>query len=167
MAIPDYQTLMLPLLRLTTDGHQTGSTMPSKVGREFGSPTGSAPNYCRAARHRFSTTESVGHAPISSRRGLLRSPKGGVFQITEAGRALLENPRQIDVALLDRYEAFRNSDRVVAIRARENRTDDQATSGGSTRTRHLRMLLPPRMEKSGEPGSRTAGPGGSYFTCVL
>jgi restriction system protein len=39
---------------------------------------------------------------------LLQSPKRGVFQITQAGKELLaENPRRVDAALLERYEAFR------------------------------------------------------------
>src|SRR2546425_1985106 len=46
-------------------------------------------------------------AHLSPQTGLLSSSKRGIFQITEAGRALFEeNPRQIDVALLNRYEAF-------------------------------------------------------------
>src|SRR5690606_7541205 len=59
--------------------------------------------------------------------GLLRSPKRGVFAITEDGRKLLaENPEKINVALLDRYDAFqqfrlRRRDRVEGA---SNRSSD-------------------------------------------
>lgn len=109
MAIPDYQTLMLPLLRLAADGHEHRfRDAIEQLATEFGItdgeraellPSGTAPLF----------DNRVGWARTYLKQaGLLRSPKRGVFHITEAGRALLaENPRQIDVALLDRYEAFR------------------------------------------------------------
>jgi restriction system protein len=57
--------------------------------------------------------------------GLLRSSKRGLFQITEPGRALLaENPKRIDVALLDRYEAFRD----FRSRRREKAEEPEAPS---------------------------------------
>ena len=109
MAIPDYQTLMLPLLRLASDAseHRFRDAI-ERLAAEFKItdaeraellPSGTAPLF----------DNRVGWARTYLKQaGLLRSPKRGVFQITDAGRALLaENPPQIDVALLDRYESFR------------------------------------------------------------
>jgi restriction system protein len=109
MAIPDYQTIMLPLLRLASDGHEHRfRDAVERLASEFGIsdeeraeslPSGTAPLF----------DNRVGWARTYLKQaGLLLSPKRGLFQITESGRALLaENPRQIDVALLDRYEPFR------------------------------------------------------------
>ena len=110
MAIPDYQTLMLPLLRLASDGreHRFRDAV-EQLASEFGLtdaertellPSGTA----------FLFDNRVGWARTYLKQaGLLLSPKRGAFQITEAGRALLdENPSRIDVILLDRYEAFRS-----------------------------------------------------------
>jgi restriction system protein len=109
MAIPDYETIMLPLLRLASDEreHRFRDAI-EQLASEFGItdaervellPSGTAPLF----------DNRVGWARTYLKQaGLLRSPKRGTFQITEAGRALLaENPNQIDAALLNRYEAFR------------------------------------------------------------
>src|SRR5262245_2130756 len=109
MAIPDYQTLMLPLLRLATDGleHRFRDAV-EELASEFRIsdaeraellPSGTAPVF----------DNRVGWARTYLKQaGLLSSPKRGTFQIAAAGQALLaENPRQIDITVLDRYEAFR------------------------------------------------------------
>src|SRR5947207_1759980 len=109
MPIPDYQTLMLPVLKLASDGreHRFGDAI-EQLATEFGVtdaeraellPSGTAPLF----------DNRVGWARTYLKQaGLLRSPKRGLFQITDAGKALLaENPRRIDAALLDRYETFR------------------------------------------------------------
>jgi len=110
MAIPDYQTLMLPLLKLAADGgeHRFRDAI-ERLASEFAIsdaeraellPSGTAPLF----------DNRVGWARTYLKQaGLLRSPKRGAFQITEPGRRLLaENPKFIDVALLDRYEPFRD-----------------------------------------------------------
>ena len=109
MAIPDYQSLMLPLLKLAADGrehrfrdaieqlaaefrvgdNERGELLPSGAQPVLDNRVGWARTYLKQA-------------------GLLRSPKRGIFEITDAGKTLLaENPARIDVALLDRYESFR------------------------------------------------------------
>jgi len=108
MAIPDYQTLMLPVLHATADGneHQMreiiaslidnyGMTdeektklLPSGTSHVFGSRVAWAKTYLKQA-------------------GLLSSPRRGIFQITRDGSALLAtNPRQIDNSTLSKYPAF-------------------------------------------------------------
>ena len=125
LSIPDYQTIMLPLLQLTSDGqehrfrdavetlaeqfHLTDSEraqmIPSGVSPVFNNRAGWARTYLKQA-------------------GLLRAPKRGWFQITDAGQALLrERPARIDVALLDRYEAFRD------FRSRRRASTDAEVTG--------------------------------------
>jgi restriction system protein len=108
LAIPDYQTAMLPLLRLAADGreHRFREAV-EQLATEFQLtdedrsrllPSGAQPLF----------NNRVGWARTYLKQaGLLSSSKRGVFQITEDGRALLaENPQKIDVSLLNRYAAF-------------------------------------------------------------
>ena len=109
MPIPDYQTIMLPLLRLTGDSqeHRFRDAV-EQLALEFQItdaeraellPSGAAPLF----------DNRVGWARTYLKQaGLIRSPKRGIFHITEQGKKLLaENPQKIDVALLGRYEEFR------------------------------------------------------------
>lgn len=120
MAIPDYQSLMLPLLRLTGDGaehpfreaverlsdefglsdDERAELLPSGTAHVFGSRVGWARSYLKQA-------------------GLLAAPKRGVFRITTEGIALLaKGPARIDNNLLNQYESFR------AFRARGRDAED-------------------------------------------
>ncbi len=109
MPIPDYQAIMLPILRLASDGqeHRFRDAVEA-LALEFALsdeeraqllPSGTAPVF----------DNRVGWARTYLKQaGLLRSTKRGMFQITERGQQLLaKNPNQIDVGLLDQYEEFR------------------------------------------------------------
>lgn len=121
MAIPDYQTLMLPLLRLAADGvdHKFRDAV-EQLAVEFSLtpdersellPSGTAPTF----------DNRVGWARTYLKQaGLLNSPKRGFFRIAEPGTALLaSNPQRIDVELLDQYAEFR----AFRTRRREGATD--------------------------------------------
>jgi restriction system protein len=109
MTIPDYQTAMLPLLRLAADGqeHRFRDAV-EQLAQEFQLadeeraellPSGTAPLFDN--RIGWSRT-------YLKQAGLLESPKRGVFRITALGKQLLaENPTKIDVESLECYEGFR------------------------------------------------------------
>jgi restriction system protein len=109
MPIPDYQTVMLPLLQLAGDGaeHRFREAVDqlaieyklTDLERSELLPSGTAPLF----------DNRVGWARTYLKQaGLLQSLKRGVFQITERGKALLaEKPKRVDVGMLDRYEDFR------------------------------------------------------------
>ena len=109
MPIPDYQTLMLPLLTLASDGaehpfreavdrladefnltdDERTELLPSGTAHVFGSRVGWARSYLKQA-------------------GVLEAPKRGVLRITVEGKALLaKKPIRIDNNLLNQYESFR------------------------------------------------------------
>lgn len=108
MAIPDYQTMMLPLLQLAGDKQEhrfrdaveqlalkfeltdseRSELLPSGTAPVFDNRVGWARTYLKQA-------------------GLLESPKRGAFRITKPGMALLsEKPERINVDLLTRYTEF-------------------------------------------------------------
>ena len=131
MAIPDYQTVMLPLLKLTSDGkeHQIREavntladqfklteaerkeTLPSGGGI-FDNRVGWARTYLKKA-------------------GLLSYPKRMHFQITERGQAVLgKRPTKIDVQFLRQFPEFvefqapkREDDEPIPVDAHEESSE--------------------------------------------
>ena len=110
MAIPDYQSLMLPLLRLAGTSRSDVST----------------PDAARVLATEFKLTEderttllpSGGTFVFASRvswactylkkAGLLVAPRRGYFRLTARGEKVLSaNPRQIDNDFLDQFPEFR------------------------------------------------------------
>jgi restriction system protein len=108
MSIPDYQTIMLPLLRFLSDGlehlvseaveamsgefalspDERQQLLPSGTSTVIGSRVGWARTYMKKA-------------------GLLDSPKRGVIKITARGLAILKKkPVRIDVKFLDQFPEF-------------------------------------------------------------
>jgi restriction system protein len=108
MAIPDYQTIMLPLLRFVGDGQvhskheaveylanwfelneeERKELLPSGKQGIFDNRVAWASTYMKQAK-------------------LLESPKRGLFVITERGKQVLfEKPKKIDVKYLERFPEF-------------------------------------------------------------
>jgi restriction system protein len=109
MPIPDYQTLMLPVLRLAAEGgeRQVGE-IAGRIADEFGLTPEERAELSPSGR------QSVLHNRIHwaklymSKAGLIASPARGRFIATEAGKkALAGNPARIDVAFLMREPSFR------------------------------------------------------------
>lgn len=124
MAIPDYQTVMLPLLECLRDGkeHSLGEAvdavsdhfrlsaeerqqlLPSGASTVIGNRVGWARTYLKKA-------------------GLLESPRRGFFRLTERGHDVVKGkPERVDVKFLERYPEF------VAFRAVRH---DRPASNGS------------------------------------
>ena len=108
MAIPDYQSLMLPLLAFAADGkeHSVGEArehLASSLGltddeRQELLPSGRQPVFDNRAAWAKTYLQQA---------GLLSAPRRAYFQITDRGRQVLsENPAAIDTKLLDRFPEF-------------------------------------------------------------
>ncbi|MGE0384608.1 MAG: restriction endonuclease [Gammaproteobacteria bacterium] len=108
MSIPDYQSIMLPLLRLAGDGgvHTFRGTVEA-LSQEFKLteaerkellPSGKQPTFANR----------VGWArTYMAKAGLLESPRRGLFKITERGLEVLRgHPDDIDVSFLEQFEDF-------------------------------------------------------------
>lgn len=126
MAIPDYQTIMLPVLQLASDQEEhkfsdsvqylaekfsltekeKGELLPSGTQALFNNRVGWARSYLKQA-------------------ALLSSPRRGYFKITERGLSLLaEKPEKITSAMLGCYPEFqefrnRNKDQIRASEENE------------------------------------------------
>jgi len=145
MGIPDYQSVMLPLLKLTADGlehrfrdiindlaeafklgdEERKETLPSG-GLLFDNRVGWARTYLKKA-------------------GLLSYPRRLFIQITDRGKKVLtENPKRIDVRLLQRFPEFVDfqapkktgrADTASELRDESNETPEELLAAGYLRLR--------------------------------
>jgi restriction system protein len=124
VAVPDYQTLMRPLLALHTDGNlRTQKGLRDALAREFDLsqedleqrlPSGTAKTFNN--RIGWATTYLV-------RAGLLDRPRRAATRITDRGRTVLADyPERLDNSILDTFEEFRDF---------RNRRADGRTSAGA------------------------------------
>jgi restriction system protein len=106
--IPDYQTLMLPLLRFAADGndHTTREAVEA-LATEF-ELTPAERNELLASGQQAIFNNRVGWAnSYLKKAGLLTSPRRGALRITARGKQVLgENPARIDIKLLERFPEF-------------------------------------------------------------
>lgn len=109
MPIPDYQTLMLPLLRLTGDGNEhTLAESFELLSQEF-DLTEPERNEMLPSGGQLKMFNRIGWAKTyMAKAGLVESVSRGKFKITERGRALLKKtPQKIDVNLLNQFPEFK------------------------------------------------------------
>lgn len=102
MPVPDFQTLMLPLLKIAADGQQhSAADAVDLLARQFQLSNDDRGQLLTNGQPRFNNR--VGWASTYLKKaGLLESPSRGVFQITGRGRELLaEPPDSIDIAFLE------------------------------------------------------------------
>lgn len=108
MPIPDYQTLMLPLLRFAADGNDhTTREAVEVLATEF-QLTPAERNELLASGQQAIFNNRVGWAnSYLKKAGLLESPRRGALRITARGKQVLgDNPTRIDVKYLDRFPEF-------------------------------------------------------------
>jgi restriction system protein len=131
MAIPDFQSIMLPLLKLAGDGEiHNIIDATDKLAQEFNLteeeksrliPSGSLKFYNR-----------VGWAKTHLKKaGLLEYPERGYFKITQRGMVILqENPPEINMRFLKRFPEFiefRQTHQTGDTRDDTNGEDDELT----------------------------------------
>ncbi len=123
MAIPDYQSLMLPLLKLVSDEKEHSlKEATESLALEFNLTEADLVEMLPSARKtRF--YDRVGWAATYLRKaGLLNSSGRGRFQITERGLAVLQNPpARINVKFLEQFEEF------VEFQARHEKDDGESS----------------------------------------
>lgn len=105
--IPDYQTLMLPVLRHAAGGECRVGPVAEKIADEFGLTPAEREEMLPSGRQRVLNNRIHWAKFYMTKAGLIVSPARGRFLASEAGRALLAgHPTRIDVALLETIPAF-------------------------------------------------------------
>ena len=108
MAVPDFQSLMLPLLKVAADGqlHSLGEAREA-LGVAFKlTDADRAELLPSGSQAKFSNRVAWAKSYLQQ-AGLLLSPKRGHFQVTERGLTVLKAPpSRIDIKFLEQYPEF-------------------------------------------------------------
>lgn len=139
--IPDYQTLMLPVLRAAKDQPVQTQAVASQLADEFGLTVEEREHLLPSGKQRTFENRINWAKSYLKQAGLLTYPRRGFFVITDDGRKVLsQNPERIDANYLMAFEAFR------AFRSRrhtdENEpeaTDDEIVASDATPDETLRL----------------------------
>jgi restriction system protein len=121
MSVPDYQTLMLPILRVAEDGREhTISEVSEIVATSFRLTEEEQMEMLPSGKQRKLVNRVAWAKTYMAKAGLLESVSRGKFKITRRGAALLKtNPAKIDVNVLNQYPEFLE----FRERSKPNRTD--------------------------------------------
>lgn len=130
MAVPDFQSFMLPVLRLAAKGSlRTAETIP-RICDEFGLSNEDRQEVLASGRQTRVANRVYWTFVHLAKAGLLRREARGLYNITEEGRrALAENPQRIDLNfLMARSEGYRRF-RSAAASETEHKADKSPVSG--------------------------------------
>jgi restriction system protein len=126
MAIPDFQTLMLPFLRRASDGQEHSMRDAREaLAQEFGLNDEECSTLLPSGRQSVFANRVAWAKVYLHRAGLLASPRRGCFQITARGQEVLrEPPERITIRWLERFPEF------IEFRsaAKRNRDDAEAVA---------------------------------------
>jgi restriction system protein len=137
MSVPDYQTVMLPLLRFSGDRkeHSTREAIDA-LATVFGLTDAERNELLPSGQQTTFSNRVQWAVTYLKKAGLLEATRRAHFQITERGSAVLrDDPARIDVKYLDRFPEF------VEFRTRRN-TPDTPTSDASPPTQDLEEQTP-------------------------
>lgn len=108
MPVPDYETLMLPVLRLFAEGAKNISECVPRLKDQFGISDEEARELIPSGRITVLQSRAHWARTYLSKAGLLHSPKRNLHVVTDRGLQLLAtNPTRIDNKALDVFEDFR------------------------------------------------------------
>lgn len=109
MAIPDFQTIMLPLLKQLGDGEEhTNQETADVLAREFDLTDEERSQLLPSGSQTVFTNRVAWAKAHFKRAGLIEPTRRGVYRITDRGRDLLhQNPQRIDLKFLDQFPGHR------------------------------------------------------------
>jgi len=109
MPIPDYQSLMLPVLKLAADGEIHVRDAANRLAIELALTPEERAMMLPSGRQTLLSNRLHWAKSYMLKAGLVRSPRRGYFAITDRGREVLSaRPPRIDNDLLMRFEEFRD-----------------------------------------------------------
>lgn len=122
MAIPDYQSVMLPLLRFAADGkeHSLREAIEGLAER-FGLTDAERRNLLPSGQQPTFDNRLAWARTYMSKAGLLEPTRRGYFQITQRGKDVLtRNPPAINVKFLEQFPEF------IEFRAKRREREEAA-----------------------------------------
>jgi restriction system protein len=108
MGVPDFQSLMLPLLRLAADGREHSLAEARDVlAADFKLSGGELQELLPSGRQPKFANRVAWAKSYLQPAGLLQTPRRAHVQITDRGRAVLKaSPPRIDIKFLEQYPEF-------------------------------------------------------------
>lgn len=154
MAIPDYQTCMMPLLRFASDGkeHQLKDAA-SQLAQEFRLTEKEIHEFLPSGQQPVFINRIGWARTYLNKAGLLHSPKRGYFQITNRGLDILKSgTTEINTKYLEQFPEFQEfragrgevhrQDRIVTVTVPEGSEADRTTDEKTIRESfHIQGLL--------------------------
>jgi restriction system protein len=109
MAIPDYQTIMLPLLRFAGDQQEHSLREAiDQLAEKFALTEVERKELLPSGQQEIFNNRVAWARTYMGKAGLLESTRRGYFKITDRGvKVVKQNPDRIDVKFLDQFEEFR------------------------------------------------------------
>lgn len=116
MAVPDFQSLMLPLLKFSADDEEhTMQEAREGLAKIMGLSEEDLQERLPSGRQSTFANRVAWAKVYLTQAGVLESPKRGKFHISDRGRKILsENPERIDIKFCSGLRSFRHSGRQVA-----------------------------------------------------
>ncbi len=111
--VPDYQSLMLPVLRAAATGEQRIGAVVQRLGEELGMSEAARAALLASGRQTIFANRVHWAKTYLAKAGLVEGTRRGHFRLTQRGADVLAaNPERIDNRFLSRFEEFRQfSDR--------------------------------------------------------
>lgn len=108
MEIPDFQSLMLPVLRSSGGGEVHIGDVVQRLGDEFALSAEQLAHLLPSGRQTTFANRVHWAKSYLGKAGLIRLTRRGYFEITPAGQKLLDNPpARIDINFLRQFPDFR------------------------------------------------------------
>ncbi|MBI1765391.1 MAG: restriction endonuclease [Acidobacteria bacterium] len=109
MPIPDFQTLMLPLLRHLSDGvERINQETIDALANEFNLTDAERTQLLPSGQQTVFRNRVAWAKAHFKRAGLIESPRRGIYRITDRGREVLtQNPKRVDLKFLDKFPGHR------------------------------------------------------------
>lgn len=137
MAVPDYQSVMLPLLKFAAQkGAETSTSEAVEVlAKEFGLTEDDLKEMLPSGIQSTFANRIGWASTYMKKAGLLETTRRGFYQITDRGRDLLKKqPKTINVKLLKQYPEFLKFQQLKGTRSGDKVLDFKGTSDVSIAT---------------------------------
>jgi len=137
MAVPDYQSIMLPLLQFAAQKGTETSTSEAveALSKELGLTEDDLKEMLPSGIQSTFVNRVGWASTYMKKAGLLEATRRGFYQITDRGIDLLKKqPKTINVKLLKQYPEFLEFQQLKGTRSGDKFTESKGTSDISTAT---------------------------------
>lgn len=130
MSIPDYQTLMLPVLKFASSGQEVSVRDATEaLSREFGLTPEERRSLLPSGKTTTIYSRTQWAKAYLKQAGLVENSRRGHFAITQEGKKVLaSNPSHIDVKFLRSFPSFPEFEKRAGASASDDRTHENISS---------------------------------------